>query len=299
MESSTKQAVRQFYDRVGWQEVSEGVYQNASYEDLRPVSRSYIHRCHLKVRRFLPESGRLLLDAGSGPIQYPEYLTYSENYHRRVCVDISIVALQEARKRINEHGWFVVADVANMPFCNEVFDGIVSLHTLHHVSVTDQEKSYHEFHRLMKPGKSAVVVNGWSESPLMHAFMPLVLLSERVKRRLSRAAQKPVAANPAPSITEKTSAEEVTPTGTFVEKLNARRLREMLSGMEVEIRCWRSVSVRFLRALIHPVLLGRLWLGLLYVLEEVFPRFFGEQGQYPLVVMRKHETKQNEREIMK
>ena len=36
-EIEIKQQVKDFYDQVGWQEVSEGVYQNARYEDLRPV----------------------------------------------------------------------------------------------------------------------------------------------------------------------------------------------------------------------------------------------------------------------
>ena len=34
-------------------------------------------------------AGDLFLDAGSGPVQYPEYLTYSEGYRYRVCADIS------------------------------------------------------------------------------------------------------------------------------------------------------------------------------------------------------------------
>ena len=77
---------------------SDGFYQNARYEDLRPVSREYIERCHLRVNRHLDRPGKFLLDAGSGPIQYPAYLTYMEGYQYRVCVDISIVALQEARQ---------------------------------------------------------------------------------------------------------------------------------------------------------------------------------------------------------
>lgn len=36
-EIQVKQQVREFYDQVGWQEVGEGVYQNARFEDLRPV----------------------------------------------------------------------------------------------------------------------------------------------------------------------------------------------------------------------------------------------------------------------
>src|SRR5512133_990735 len=117
-----KQQVRQFYDQVGWQVVGEGTYQNARYEDLRLVSREYIHNCHLRVGRFLKPTGRYLLDAGCGPIQYPEYLTYSQGYEKRVCLDISIVALKEARSRIGDKGFFVVGDVSNLPFADEVFD---------------------------------------------------------------------------------------------------------------------------------------------------------------------------------
>ncbi len=166
-ETSVKQRVRQFYDRVGWQTVAGGMYQNARYEDLRPVSRWYIRQCHLRVGRFLKPSGRFLLDAGSGPVQYVEYISYSAGYQRRVCVDISIVALQEARQRIGDHGLFVVADVANLPFQKGPFDGIVSLHTLHHLPVDEQPKAYMELYRVLKPGSSAVVVNGWTDSPLM------------------------------------------------------------------------------------------------------------------------------------
>ncbi|HNS64651.1 MAG TPA: hypothetical protein PKN11_09495, partial [Anaerolineaceae bacterium] len=93
-EPDIKQEVRHFYDRVGWQTEADGQYQNAQYEDLRPVSQQYIHRCHLRVNRHLKPHGRYLLDAGSGPVQYPEYLTYSKGYERRVCADISPVALQ-------------------------------------------------------------------------------------------------------------------------------------------------------------------------------------------------------------
>ena len=57
--------------------------------------------------------------------------------------------------------------------------------------------------------------------------------------------------------------------------------------MRCEIYVWRSVSVRFLRALVHTATGGRLWLRLLFWLEERAPRWFGENGQYPLVVVWK------------
>src|SRR5512140_3146714 len=141
---NTKQQVREFYDRIGWSQAGDGLYQNARYEDLRPVSREYIHRCHLRVNRHLAPTGRFLLDAGSGPVQWPEYLDYSKGYDYRVCADISIIALKEARERLQQRGLYVVADVANLPFARDVFDGAVSMHTFHHLPLGEHCKAYTE-----------------------------------------------------------------------------------------------------------------------------------------------------------
>ena len=274
--TSIKSEVQAFYDEIGWQEVSQGVYQNASYEDLRPVSREYIHRCHLRVKRYLKKSGKFLLDAGSGPIQYPEYLEYSGDYLFRVCVDISAVAVKEARKRIGKHGLFVVADVANLPFKTGTFDGAVSLHTIHHLPEIEHVKAYQEIYRVLADETSGVVVNGWKVSPLMQVFEPLVRrLKARTSSKLVQPA-RPVAPKQNP------------PTGTFVNKNNAAWLKQVVGqSVPVEIYCWRSISVGFMRALIHPHLGGRFFLRLIYWLEELAPNFMGEKGQYPLVVIRK------------
>ncbi|HSM26055.1 MAG TPA: class I SAM-dependent methyltransferase, partial [Anaerolineaceae bacterium] len=163
-DTEIKQQVRTFYDQIGWKMESDGFYQNARYEDLRLVAKEYIEKCHLRVNRHLIKEGKILLDAGSGPIQYPAYLTYMDGYQYRLCMDISIVALQEARKRIGDRGLFVVGDIAKMPFKQESFDGIVSLHTLHHLPIHEQKHAYKDLYRVLISGKSAVLVNGWTES---------------------------------------------------------------------------------------------------------------------------------------
>lgn len=279
-----KEEVRQFYNQIGWKMESDGFYQNARYEDLRPVSREYIHRCHLRVNRFLSPAGEYLLDAGSGPVQYPEYLTYSENYRLRVCLDISIVALKEARKRLGARGLYVVADVANLPFKADVFDGLVSLHTLHHIPLADNAKAYLDFIRVLQPGKAGVVVNGWTHSVLMQRSQWLITLMERIGGRMAKRRNK-VETDDVP---EQHKPKKSGPTGTFIQKLDVEWLREHLSGkMHYEIWVWRSVNVRFLRAVIHRQLAGKQLLKILYGLEERFPNYFGEKGQYPLIVIRK------------
>lgn len=278
-----KRQVREFYDQVGWQEVSQGVYQNARYEDLRPVVREYIHKCHLRVARHLKPSGKYLLDAGSGPIQYPEYLEYSRGYRYRVCADISTQALQEARKRVGAHGLYVVADIAHLPFKAEAFEGVVSLHTIHHLPEEEHLNAFLELHRVLAAGSAAVVVNGWPESPLMKRFESLMRLSGRVQRLFARLAGRSAAAGE-----EAREAEKPAPKGTFIRRRGVEWVKgELAKNMAVQILVWRSVSVHFTRSLIHARLGGRYWLRLLYWLEERWPGWFGEKGQYPLIVIRK------------
>ncbi len=288
-EMRIKQEVRQFYDEIGWQEIGEGVYQNARYEDLRPVSWEYIHKCHQRVGRHLSANGRYMLDAGSGPIQYPEYLEYSQGYHARVCVDISLVALKEARQRIGDRstggkGLFVVADVANLPFDQEVFDGVVSLHTIHHLPIEEHRQAYQEIYRVLAPSKSAVVVNGWQDSSIMRLFVVPIKWKNRARKRIRRNLGNIRRGQPAAQI----DAPKPKMKGTYVSKHDAEWLkREVGSLMHLDINVWRSVSVRFLREYIHPNWGGKWLLRRLYQLEERFPRFMGEHGQYPLIVIKK------------
>jgi ubiquinone/menaquinone biosynthesis C-methylase UbiE len=281
-----KKQVRNFYDQVGWQIVSDGFYQNARYEDLRPVSKEYIWKCHMRINRHLIRPGKFLLDAGCGPIQYPAYLTYADGFQYRLCADISIVALKEARKRIGEKGLYVVSDVAHLPFRSDALDGIVSLHTLHHLPLLEQKRAYQDLYRVLAPGKSAAIVNGWTESTFMKKWQGLVQFMEGVGNKAASLRGRKPAEDRLVNQNRKASPEKQ-PTGTFVEKLDAQWLRRELIGKDLQILVWRSVSVRFLRAIIHRVLAGKFLLTILYGLEERYPTYFGEQGQYPLIVFRK------------
>jgi hypothetical protein len=79
------------------------------------------------------------------------------------------------------------------------------------------------------------------------------------------------------------------PTGTYTVHWEPAPLKAEFArlGIPAEIRSWRSLSVRFTRAVMHGWLAGRLWLRLVFWLEDRFPKYFGENGQYPLIVIRK------------
>jgi ubiquinone/menaquinone biosynthesis C-methylase UbiE len=271
--------VKDFYNQVGWQTIGDTLYQNAQYEDLRPVSQEYLHRCHLRVKRHLAQEGTYFLDAGSGPVQYPEYLTYSAGYRARVCMDLSIVALREARKRVGEHGFYVVADIAHLPFKSNLFDGISALHTIHHVPMDEKILAYEALFRTLKPGRQMVVVDGWTHAPLMNrlsGFMDFVkrLRAWRSKKKVQHSTpEKESSAAVNTQSNETIDKAPSSPAGTFVEKFDADGLIELLSGkMDYEILVWRSVSVSFLRAVMLSGL-GRAFLAKSCVLaRRTFPQ---------------------------
>lgn len=271
---NAKQKVKEFYDEIGWAPASEGGYQNARYEDLRPVAREYIHRCHLRVNRHIANSGEYLLDAGSGPVQWPEYLTYSQGYKRRVCIDLSMLALKAARARLQNRGWYVVGDIASLPFRNDVFDGLVSMHVIHHLPLGEQRRAFLELNRVLKPQRSGAAINGWYRPLLMRMAEPLIRFGRWISGRDRK--QK------------KDWSFEEDPCGTFVQKMTPAALRRELAGsVDFNIYSWRSLSPRFMRWFIRPRLGGRALLRLVFWLEDRFPHFFGEHGQYPLIVIHK------------
>ncbi len=289
-ESDIKQGVREFYDSVGWKQIGDDIYQNARYEDLRPVSREYIHRCHLRVTRHLSREGEYLLDAGSGPIQYPEYLEYSSGFRYRVCLDISILALKEARKRIGSHGLFVVGDVANLPFKRNAFDGVVSLHTVHHLPADEQRQAFEELYRVLSVGNRAVVIYSWGDHALLVRMtrLPIRLAFDLLKlyRRLWRKGDEISLPDGVSVDTE--SVQLLRASGTFTFKHDyewvSRELKD-IQGLQVVV--WRSVSTAFLRAFIHRIFLGKWWLRALFWAEERAPRLFGRIGQYPMILFKK------------
>jgi len=263
---------RTFYDDVGWQKAEGGQFtDSALFEDLRPVSAEYIHRCHLRVNRYLSPTGRFLVDAASGPVQFPEYLTYSEGYDKRICVDFSFRALVEARKTVGDRGAYVLADITKLPLRDGAADAVVSINTIYHVPEDEQAEAFNELHRVLAPGRTAVVVYAWHHSVLMRLFeIPM-----RAVRLLARLAGRRSAGPTVPLYFR--------PKGHrwFVRRPWPFRYR---------IAVWRAVSVPFLEFYGRARLGGRRLLSFVFWLEERMPGLMGRLGQYPLIVMAKDEA---------
>ena len=60
----------------------------------------------IHLLKHIDYKGDYILDMASGPIQLKEYLEYSKNFNKRYCVDLSHEALEQAKRKIGEHGVF-------------------------------------------------------------------------------------------------------------------------------------------------------------------------------------------------
>ncbi|MBI4229116.1 MAG: class I SAM-dependent methyltransferase [Deltaproteobacteria bacterium] len=175
-----KKNVKDFYEQVGWQKGEEEIFVDTlKHYDLRPVSKDYLNKCHLRVHRYIKSSGKYFLDVASGPITHPEHLSYSNGFDIRICVDLSFLALKEARKKLEHKGIYLLADITNLPLKDDLVDAIVSLHTIYHVPADEQSKAFHEVYRVLKQGSSAVVVYSWG--PLV--FLPKMMITAAKKIR--------------------------------------------------------------------------------------------------------------------
>lgn len=277
-----KRAVRDYYDQFGWQKIEEGLFADSkSFEDLRPVSKDYIHKCHLRVNRYLKPSGKYFLDVASGPIQYTEYLSYSEGFDTRICVDISISALKEARRKIGKKGTYILADITNLPFKDSSVDAVLSLHTIYHVPANEQNIAFREIYRVLKPGASAVVAYSWGEhSLLMNLALYPAMIIQTLKVFVARFLNRD-------NDTVGTKSSLGHQIELYFHAYDYNYFVGQTWGFNFDIRVWRSVSVPFTKWYIHSWLLGRQLLSLIYWLEDRLPQLAGRIGQYPLFIIKK------------
>ena len=182
--------------------------------------------------------------------------------------------MKEACQKLGEHGLYIVADIANLPFKSDTFDSGVSIHAIHHLPLSEHKRAYMELQRVLKPERSAVVVNGWHNPLLMRLAEPFIQLGRLLTGRgLKR---------------KKDWAEEDDQAGTFVEKLTPHWLKQELKDtIDYKVYPWRSLSPRFMRWFVRPHLGGKAILRFIFWMEERFPRFFGKHGQYPMIVIKK------------
>jgi ubiquinone/menaquinone biosynthesis C-methylase UbiE len=258
---SAERKVREFYDSHGWTDAGAGVSVDAElWEDLRPVARHYVESCRRKILKFLPQTGDLLLDAASGPIQYPEYLEYSKGLRKRVCVDISKSALEQAEKRLGNRGEYVQASILNLPFPSDQFDAIVSLHTIYHIESGQQDAAVRQLVRVAKTGAPVVIV-----------YANPNRLIQRARRLASPFSRK----------------QRPKPEPLYYHAHPLAWWDRFRDSASVKLHPWRSLTARESKTLIPNNVLGKILFRGVLATEDLLPGPMTALGAYPVIVLRK------------
>src|SRR5665213_473309 len=158
MADKAEEIVSRFYNTVGWKTEEEITEDARRYEDLREYAGEYVSKCRLRLMRHIPASGDKILDMASGPIQYKEYLEYSRNYRKRYCVDLSSGALEDAKKKIGDHGEYICGSFFDLKIEEDFFDCTISMHTIYHVDKDRQEEIVRKLIAVTKPGEPVIIV---------------------------------------------------------------------------------------------------------------------------------------------
>jgi ubiquinone/menaquinone biosynthesis C-methylase UbiE len=261
MLNAAEDRVREFYSLIGWKE-ENGVTEDARrFEDLRQCARDYVSKCRLRVLHHIPPGGDKILDMASGPIQYPEYLAYSKGFTKRYCVDLSMTALASAEKKLGEHGEYLCGSFFDLELDSDMFDCVISLHTLYHMDDKLQEQAVRKLIRVCKPGAPVVIV--YSNPNYFPDRFKRLLRSLRV---IGRADSNE---------------------GLYFFAHPIAWWKRFGNETDVHIYPWRSLCTADQKRFIPDNLLGRAVFSLLYKAENLLPSFFVRYFQYPMIVLTK------------
>ena len=266
--------LEKFYEDFGWNKSENNQYNDAEvFEDLRDVSKSYVHECHMRILKYLPKSGKYFLDAASGPIQFDEYLEYSKNYDYRVCIDLSSKALNEARKKIGDKGIFIIGNIADMPIQNFKISAALSLNTIYHIPKEQQLDAFKEIYRVLTKDAPGLVIYEWGRHSHLHN---LFVLPYKIKTHLNKWINRIF-----PSSREQPD--------IYFHAFKQGHFCESNLGFEIKTFVWRSISVPFMKMYIHKKLAGDKILKMIYKLEDKYPKIAGNLGEYPMFYFVKNQ----------
>ncbi len=276
--SFDKKRVFDYYNEVDYKiKDSLKIYEDSpKWVDFREVSSKYIRNSFSKASRYYPPTGKYLLDIASGPIGLPEYMALSNGYDFRICIDISINALIQAKiniERAGKNGIYICGDITNIPIQDNSCDTVLCQHTLYHVPKNDQFTAVTEMYRVAKQESRIVIIYCW----FYHSwFMNISLNFIQVYRVLRHFAGKLYV-----------RLFESKPRLYFYPH-SPRWFRKSFSfSKDMEFFCWRCTNKYFLNLYIHNWLFGKQMLDKLIKIEDNRSEFMSKFGEYPAIVITK------------
>jgi SAM-dependent methyltransferase len=274
-DNDPNRATRTFYDQTGWSKSADGLYEDtARFVDNRAVSYTFNRDGMQRLRKYFRKGGAYLLDAGSGPIPHDELLGYHENFDRRICIDLSLMALAEAQRKIRERGVYLQGDLTRLPLMTGSVDAAMCYHVIYQLPPELQALAFREIWRVLKPGGLAIIVYWWPGSKLAWRARRLaryLLRPGAARRGPGRAADTPASEAPAPDHHPQTR--------DWFESQNW--------PFRYDFDIYRIVDNVFLREAIPDNWTGAVFLKALSALQTLAPAYCGRHGELPAIIVRK------------
>ncbi|MFN8206227.1 MAG: class I SAM-dependent methyltransferase [Bacteroidales bacterium] len=278
--SFDKQRVFDYYNEVSYKlKDSLKIYEDSpKWVDFREVSSDYIRTSFTRASRFYPPFGNYLLDIASGPIGLTEYMALADGYTYRVCVDISINALIQAKiniEKAGKRGIYICGDITNIPIQDNVCDTVLSQHTLYHIPKNDQFTAVNELYRVAKPGSRIVIIYSWFyHSWLMNISLNIIQLYRIFRHFAGKFYVRLVKSKPR----------------LYFYPHSPRWFKRSFTfSGDMEFFSWRSTNKYFLDLYIHPWLFGKQILAGLLKLEDRYSKFMSRIGEYAAIVITKRD----------
>jgi 2-polyprenyl-3-methyl-5-hydroxy-6-metoxy-1,4-benzoquinol methylase len=178
--------VEEFYEHYGWKFCGSNSQDSIENENINPNSQEYIKNVRLRIKANLGQ-GEKLLDIGCGPLQYPEYVQYGDNFDLRVCCDLSKEAISIAKTKVAPESVMLVGNYLELDLSKHFgFDGIAIINCLYHMEKSDQIKLVSKAIGDLKTDGRMVVVYTNTLSPIYLALRFVIQVKHLVFRSKSK-----------------------------------------------------------------------------------------------------------------
>jgi ubiquinone/menaquinone biosynthesis C-methylase UbiE len=268
MNENAESRISKFYNTEGWLEVNGNTEDAYRFEDLRYNSSEYVSKCRLRLLKHIPKKGNNFLDMASGPIQYKEYLKYSEGYDKRHCVDLSIDALNNAKTKIGTHGEFHHGSFFDIKFESNYFDCSISVHTIYHMDKEMQSIAVKKLIDITKE-KCPIIIIYSNPNSIVNKFSNSFIAN--FIRRFSNTKNN----------------QKENKTSLYFHAHDLKWWDQFKDYADIKIYPWRSFDSDYQKRLFPNNIFGKIMFKILFFLENTFPNYFARKLQYPMIVLIK------------
>jgi ubiquinone/menaquinone biosynthesis C-methylase UbiE len=270
-EATTSSNIIGWYDSFGWEQDPNGGFKETSAASgARAVQTEHTGHCISRLSKYFDRGGDYIVDVGSGPIAHSELLSYGQHFEKRICIDLSVTGLRQAKQKLGDKGIYVQADATKLPLSSGSVDAITCNHVIYQLPVELQRPAILELWRVLKPGGVAVIVYRWQ-----HSGVSLKL--EKLAAKLGLGDQR----------SSKDSEPEQVPEREPDEPQSRQWFEEQDWPFEYTYDCYRMVDNAFMRRYVRDDWRGRLFLNTLLTMQRCLPSQCGRYGMFPAIIIRK------------